>query len=42
MDAMAPLAAQTLIRRLEIAGFVAMKRPPIAAHSTPKSRPQDA
>jgi hypothetical protein len=37
VDSMAKVAAETLARYLEHAGFVVMKRPPPKAHSTPKS-----
>ena len=37
VDSMAQIAAETLARYLEQAGFVVMKRPAAKAHSTPKS-----
>jgi len=37
VDDMARIAAETLARRLDQAGFVVMKRPAAKLHSTPKS-----
>jgi hypothetical protein len=37
-DDMARIAAQTIARYLDMAGFVVMKRPPRPAHGTPKAR----
>jgi hypothetical protein len=34
----AQIAAETLARYLELAGFVVMKRPEMKLHSTPRSR----
>jgi len=38
VDDIARITAQTLVRQPEIAGFVVMKRPPMAAPGTPTSR----
>lgn len=38
LDDTAHITAQALARQLELSGFVAMKRTPIAVHSTPKGR----
>jgi len=38
VDDMARITAQTLVRQLELSGFVVMKRPPVSPHSTPTSR----
>lgn len=35
VDDMARLTAQTLLRQLELSGYVVMKRPPPAPHRTP-------
>ena len=37
-DFMSRIAAETLVRHLEVAGYVVMKRPPRPMHSTPKPR----
>jgi hypothetical protein len=37
-DAMARIAADTLVQHLEMCGFVVMKRPPGKLHSTPTKR----
>lgn len=35
-DLMAKITAQHLVRYLELAGFVVMKKPPLGHHTTPK------
>lgn len=41
-DMTARIAAETLVRYLDLAGFVVMKRPPAVSPTTPKTRNRNA